>query len=169
MSALRDKHPSWFKLKTERRQLIKELPPETAVTVLLACLDYLEIGSFPDSMHPIERIAASAFLPDLEEAWAKYTKRVSNGSKGGAPKGNKNAQKTKQPYGCIRPHMGPFGVEVEEDPLKGDSSNRDGEPPLCGGGPPTRFYVDNATGKVVDRGEACAFLHPSDGCRVGSH
>lgn len=160
MSALRDKHPSWFKLKTERRQLIKELPPETAVTVLLACLDYLEIGSFPDSMHPIERIAASAFLPDLEEAWAKYTKRVSNGSKGGAPKGNKNAQKTKQPYGCIRPHMGPFGVEVEEDPLKGDSStnwgvdNRDGEPPLCGGGPPTRFYVDNATGKVLDRGEA---------------
>ena len=111
-------------------------------------------------MHPIERIAASAFLPDLEEAWAKYTKRVSNGSKGGAPKGNKNAQKTKQPYGCIRPHMGPFGAEVEEDPLKGDSStnwgvdNRDGEPPLCGGGPPTRFYVDNATGKVVDRGEA---------------
>lgn len=95
MSALRDKHPSWFKLKTERRQLIKELPPETAVTVLLACLDYLEIGSFPDSMHPIERIAASAFLPDLEEAWAKYTKRVSNGSKGGATKGNKNAQKTK--------------------------------------------------------------------------
>lgn len=85
MAALRDKHPSWFKLKTERRQLIKELPPETAVTVLLACLDYLEIGSFPDSMHPIERIAASAFLPDLEEAWAKYTKRVSNGSKGGAP------------------------------------------------------------------------------------
>ena len=156
MAALRDKHPSWFKLKTERRQLIKEMPPETAVTVLLACLDYLEIGSFPDSMRPIERIAASAFLPDLEEAWATYEKRVKWGSKGGRPP-KKNHM---VPHDSICSHKQPCEIEVEEDPLKGDSStnwgvdNRDGEPPLCGGDPPTRFYVDNATGKVVDRGEA---------------
>ena len=27
---VKEKHPSWFKLKIERRQLIKQLPPETA-------------------------------------------------------------------------------------------------------------------------------------------
>ena len=158
MSALRDKHPSWFKLKTERRQLIKELPPESAVNVLLACLDFLEYGSFPQAMLPLEKIAVSAFLPDLEEAWEKYEQRVKNGAKGGAPKGNKNAKKQKQPYGSIRPHTAPNGTEVEEDPLKGDSSiipgkdNKTGEPPLCGGVPPTRFYFDDS-GNLVDRGD----------------
>ena len=34
-----DKHPSWFKLKVERRELVKQLAPETAVNVLLACFD----------------------------------------------------------------------------------------------------------------------------------
>lgn len=154
MAALRDKHPSWFKLKTERRQLIKEMPPETAVTVLLACLDYLEIGSFPDSMRPIERIAASAFLPDLEEAWATYEKRVKWGSKGGRPP-KKNHM---VPHGSICSHKQPCETEVEEDPLKGDSSiipgkdNKTGEPPLCGGVPPTRYYFDDA-GNLVDRGD----------------
>ena len=63
-----DKHPSWFKLKLERRQLIRELPPESAVRVLLSCLNYLEAGRFPETLSPIEKIAVSAFLPDLEEA-----------------------------------------------------------------------------------------------------
>lgn len=89
------KHPSWFKLKTERRQLIKELPPESAVNVLLACLDFLEVGSFPKAMRPIEKIAASAFLPDLEEAWATYEKRVKWGRKGGRPP-KENHMKQKQ-------------------------------------------------------------------------
>ena len=42
-----DKHPSWFKLKVERRELVKQLAPETAVNVLLACWDYLETGERP--------------------------------------------------------------------------------------------------------------------------
>lgn len=159
MTGAKEKHPSWFKLKTERRQLIKEMPPETAITVLLACLDFLEVGSFPKSLRPIERIAASAFLPDLEEAWVKYTKRVSNGSKGGAPKGNKNARKTKQPYGCVRPHTGPCETEVEEDSPNGEDSSsteignkRDA---AFVGGPPPRFYYDEGLGRAVDRGEGC--------------
>lgn len=147
MAAPRDKHPSWFKLETERRQLIKEMPPETAVTVLLACLDYLEAGAFPNSLRPIERIAASAFLPDLEEAWAEYTKRVLNGSKGGAPKGNKNARKVKQPYGSICPHTEPNGTE-EDSPKGEDSSKRDA---ALVGGPPPRFYFDTRLGRTVDR------------------
>lgn len=112
------KHPSWFKLKTERRQLIKELPPESAVNVLLACLDFLEYGSFPQAMRPLEKIAASAFLPDLEEAWTTYEKRVNWGSKGGRPS-KKNHMVA---YGSIYNHKQPCETEVEEDPLKGDSS-----------------------------------------------
>lgn len=157
MSAVKEKHPSWFKLKLERRQLVKQLPPESAVNVLLACWDYLETEEIPPTLNAFEKIAVSAFLPDLEEAWEKYEQRVKNGAKGGAPKGNKNAKKQKQPYGSIRPHTVPNGTEVEEDPLKGDSSiipgkdNKTGEPPLCGGVPPTRYYFDDA-GNLVDRG-----------------
>lgn len=132
-----NKHPNWFKLKTERRQLIKELPPESAVNVLLACLDFLEVGSFPEAMCPIEKIAASAFLPDLEEAWATYEKRVKWGSKGGRPP----TKNRKEPYGSICSHKQPCETEVEEDSPKGEDSSN-----LYGGaafrsGPPTPKYI----------------------------
>lgn len=80
-----DKHPSWFKLKVERRELVKQLAPETAVNVLLACWDYLETGERPTGLSPIEDVSLSAFLPDLEEAWQKYMQRVKNGAAGGRP------------------------------------------------------------------------------------
>ena len=83
MSAVKEKHPSWFKLKLERRQLVKQLPPESAVNVLLACWDYLETEEIPPTLNAFEKIAVSAFLPDLEEAWEKYEQRVKNGAKGG--------------------------------------------------------------------------------------
>ena len=76
MSDIKEKHPSWFKMKIERRQLIKQLPTETAVNVLLACYDYLETGEIPESLQPMERIAFSAFFPDMEEAWQRYEQRV---------------------------------------------------------------------------------------------
>ena len=47
MAKDKDKHPSWFKMKLERRELIKQLSPETAVNVLLACWDFLETGEKP--------------------------------------------------------------------------------------------------------------------------
>ena len=75
-SNIYEKHPSWYKMKGERRQLIKQLPPENAVNVLLEA---------PQNLSQIEEIAVSVFLPDLEEAWEKYNKRVFNGTKGGRP------------------------------------------------------------------------------------
>ena len=80
-----DKHPTWFKLKVERRELKKQLAPETAVNVLLACFEYLESGERPNGLSPIEDVALSAFWPDLEEAWQKYIKRIENGAGGGRP------------------------------------------------------------------------------------
>lgn len=82
MSDIKEKHPSWFKMKIERRQLIKQLPPETAVNVLLACYDYLETGEIPESLQPMERIAFSAFFPDMEEAWQRYEQRINARNKG---------------------------------------------------------------------------------------
>lgn len=84
-SNIYEKHPSWYKMKGERRQLIKQLPPENAVNVLLACYTYLETREAPQNLSQIEEIAFSVFLTDLEEAWEKYNKRVFNGTKGGRP------------------------------------------------------------------------------------
>lgn len=71
-----DKHPSWFKMKLERRELVRQLSPETAVNVLLACWDFLETGEKPANLSPIESVAFSAFMPDMEEAWARYVQRI---------------------------------------------------------------------------------------------
>lgn len=76
MAEVKEKHPTWFKMKIERRQLIKQLPAETAVSVLLACWDFLETGEIPETLTPIEKIAFSAFFPDMEEAWRRYEQRV---------------------------------------------------------------------------------------------
>ena len=47
MAEVKEKHPTWFKMKSERRQLVKELPAETTAKVLLACWEYLETAEIP--------------------------------------------------------------------------------------------------------------------------
>lgn len=108
MPEIKEKHPSWFKMKIERRELVRQLSPETAVNVLLACWDFLETGEKPAGLSPIESVAFSSFMPDMDEAWSKYIKRVSSGAKGGRPK---------KPYGSICPHAGPYGTEEETDSI----------------------------------------------------
>lgn len=76
MADSKERHPSWFKLKLERRELIKQLAPDTAVNVLLACLEYLETGEKPCDLSPIESVAFSAFMPDMTEAWDRYVQRI---------------------------------------------------------------------------------------------
>lgn len=71
-----ERHPSWFKMKLERRELIRQLSPETAVNVLLACWEFLETGERPTSLSPIENIAFATFMPDMEEAWKRYLQRI---------------------------------------------------------------------------------------------
>lgn len=109
MPEVKEKHPSWFKMKLERRELVRQLAPETAVNVLLACLDFLETGERPATLSPIESVAFASFMPDMEEAWRKYLVRVASGSHGGRhPKGEK-------PYGGICPHTAPYGTEAEAE------------------------------------------------------
>ena len=72
-----DKHPSWFKMKIEHRELIRQLSPETAVNVLLACWEFLETGEKPTSLSPIENVAFASFMPDMDEAWKRYLQRIS--------------------------------------------------------------------------------------------
>lgn len=76
MAEIKEKHPSWFKMKLERRELVRQLSPETAVNVLLACWDYLETGEKLGDLSPIENVAFASFMPDMEEAWSKYLQRI---------------------------------------------------------------------------------------------
>lgn len=76
MADVKGKHPGWFKMKIERRELVRQLSPETAVNVLLACWDFLETGEKPGALSPIENVAFASFIPDLEEAWNSYVQRI---------------------------------------------------------------------------------------------
>ena len=98
-------------MKLERRELVRQLAPETAVNVLLACWDYLETGEKPVAMSPIESIVFSAFVPDLEEAWNSYMLRISNGARGGRPK----REKSQHPRKNHTVSKKPYGTEVEEE------------------------------------------------------
>lgn len=120
VAEVKEKHPSWFKMKLERRQMIRKLPPENAVNVLLACWDYLETEKLPENLSPFESIAASAFLPDLEEAWARYEQRVN----ARASSKIQAAKKRVVSHDIERYHSISCGgeEETEPDPLKGDGS-----------------------------------------------
>lgn len=63
-------------MKLERRELVRQLAPDTAVNVLLACWEFLETGEKPTSLSPIESVAFSAFMPDMDEAWKRYLQRI---------------------------------------------------------------------------------------------
>lgn len=91
MADIKSKHPTWFKMKIERRKLIKELPADTAVNVLLACWDYLETMEIPENLNSVEKIVFSAFFPDMEEAWKRYEQRI------GAKKSKSNDIERYQP------------------------------------------------------------------------
>lgn len=115
-------------MKLERRELVRQLAPETAVNVLLACWDFLETGEKPSGLSPIENVAFSSFMPDMDEAWSKYIKRISSGAKGGRP------SKEEKPYGSVCPHTGPYGTEEESDSIVLRTIERE-----CGADkPPTR-------------------------------
>lgn len=100
---MNDKHPTWFKLKIERRDLVQQLQPEEAVRVILACWHYLETSQRPEGLSPIEAVAFSAFLPDIEEALANYEKRVNARGKS---------------HDVTRPHVVSCEAEVEVEEEK---------------------------------------------------
>lgn len=131
-SSVKEKHPSWFKMKIERRELVRQLSPETAVNVLLACWDYLETGERPPDLSPIENIAFASFIPDMEEAWNRYLVRVSNGAQGGRP------PKGKKPYGSICPHTEPYGTEEETETETETEIETDSKKECGAAAPPTR-------------------------------
>lgn len=121
MTNTSERHPNWFKMKLERREMVRQLQPEIAVNVLMACWEYLETGERPTTMTPIETIVFSAFVPDLEEAWSRYITRTSNGEKGGRPR-RKNTSGTtenhmvsKKPYGTEEETEIETEEEIEED------------------------------------------------------
>lgn len=116
MAEVKEKHPFWFKMRIERRQLIKQLPPETAVNVLLACWEYLETAEIPPELDPMERIAFSAFFPDMEEAWRLYEQRIKAKA---SPNNGKNSPNIDR-----RHTMSHGGEEETEEEQDGDERKR---------------------------------------------
>lgn len=116
MAEVKEKHPTWFKMKSERRQLVKELPAETTAKVLLACWEYLETAEIPSTLNPLERIAFSAFFPDLEESWRLYEQRIRTKN---SPNNGKNSSDIDRYH-----TMSHGGEEETEEEQEGDERKR---------------------------------------------
>lgn len=116
MAEVKEKHPTWFKMKSERRQLVKELPAETTAKVLLACWEYLETAEIPSTLNPLERIAFSAFFPDLEESWRLYEQRIRTKN---SPNNGKNSPDIDRHH-----TMSHGGEEETEEEQEGDERKR---------------------------------------------
>ena len=146
-------------MKVERRELVRQLAPETAVSVLLACWDYLETGEKPAAMSPIESVAFSAFVPDLEEAWNRYILRTRNGAKGGRPKQD-NPQDSNENHMVQMVQNEPYGTEEETEPETEEEVEVDSKREGGAASPPSRAGARKHTRFVPPtREEVAAYVH----------
>ena len=87
MAKDKDKHPSWFKMKLERRELVRQLSPENSSERAAGLLGLL--GDRRKARKPVSHPKALRSLRSCrtcEEAWARYLIRVASGAQGGRPK-----------------------------------------------------------------------------------
>ena len=87
MADIKEKHPTWFKMKIERRQLIKQLPAETAVNVLLACWDYLKPEKSRKPCSRWKKLLSVRSFRTWKKLWTRYEQRVKMELQGGRPTG----------------------------------------------------------------------------------
>ena len=74
----KEKHPTWFKLKTDAIDFISAVDAGTLQQALIYALIYLESGQLPDEdlLSPMERMAFAYFRPAVAESWTAYEKRM---------------------------------------------------------------------------------------------
>lgn len=82
------KRPLWFKLRSQLKPLIDEVPDRVAGRALKAALEYLTTGELPE-LKPLESVIFAALKGDVDEACAEYQQKLENGKKGGRPKKKK--------------------------------------------------------------------------------
>lgn len=79
---------------------MRELPEKDQLTLYRAIVSYGLDADEPSLDSPYLRMAWKLIQPQLDANWRRYEngcKGAPFGKKGGAPKGNKNASKAKQP------------------------------------------------------------------------
>ena len=154
----KENRPAWFKMFRNQKALIDSVPDAEVGQALKAVYQYFEDGTVVE-MSPLVFAVFSSVKPYVDESFADFEAAS-----------KKNRANVKQRWAKRSDTSGTSGIqslqldttdtEAEADTPYGVDASIDsgyikaGEPPLCGGGPPTRFYIDDTTGKVIDRGEA---------------
>ncbi len=77
-------------------EALQPLEPLDRLSVLEAVLEYGLYGAVPD-LPPLQSSLFKLMQPIIDSSQRRYAAAVENGKKGGAPKGNQNASKKKQP------------------------------------------------------------------------
>ena len=72
---------------------ISELPEDEQGLIYKAIIDYAIAKKEPCNLTPACRMCFKLIKPTIDAALSRYDASVENGKKGGAPKGNSNAQK----------------------------------------------------------------------------
>lgn len=74
-------------------EAINTLPDEYQLETYKALVEYGTTGTIPEDISAITHAMLISFSVGMENSICRYATSVENGRKGGAPKGNKNAQK----------------------------------------------------------------------------
>lgn len=85
----------YFYFNLEYGEHFKCLNDDEAGRVIKHICAYANGESLPELETPAEKIVANVITQGIDRAFKKYRAKVTNGRKGGAPKGNKNAAKQK--------------------------------------------------------------------------
>lgn len=73
-------------------EALKELDPDTQLTLYTAIMEYALKGNETE-LNGASKAIFTLIKPNIDSSLARYAKNTENGKQGGAPCGNKNAQK----------------------------------------------------------------------------
>lgn len=90
--------PKALMIPFDKFVILDILPPEQYKNVVTQMRQYVELGTEPDELEPLEQMAFEALRPFMDENIKTYQRRIAvqhqNGSKGGRPKKRKEPSET---------------------------------------------------------------------------
>lgn len=170
----------YFPIYFTSRRILEQLDPVQRSTVLMALMDYAELGTEPADLSPLVRIAFESMRKDVDASAKNFDRRIvtskENGRKGGRPKKdgeNEPCENLKKPKKPKKPNK--YKIENKKE-INGNGNTRacaredapDGAaPPPPPPTSPEEFWMENGFGQSISNAAKCLAPYRAAGCTDG--
>lgn len=173
----------YFPIYFTSRRILEQLDPVQRSTVLMALMDYAELGTEPADLSPLVRVAFESMRKDVDASAKNFDRRIvtskENGRKGDRPKNdgeNEPCENLKKPKKPKKPNKYNININKIEKEINGNGNTRacarEGAPDGAAPPPPPPtspedFWVENGFGQSISNAAKCLAPYRAAGCTDG--